>query len=240
MIAELQGKNEEMERFIHGVSHDLKSPLITIIGFLGIIEEEIDKGDTRRAKQRLSRIGTAAQAMHRLLDELLELSRAGRVVSAPESIAFAALARDALSLVRGPLEQRRIEVKLTPDSPEIVGDRSRLVRALQNLISNAVKFSGDEAEPRIVVGSRISAGETIFFVKDNGPGIEPRFHERVFRLFERLDTGAPGSGIGLALVKRIIEVHGGRIWIESEGGGSGATFCFTLPLPDAGGPSASG
>ena len=240
VIAELQGKNEEMERFIHGVSHDLKSPLITIIGFLGIIEEEIDKGDTRRAKQRLSRIGTAAQAMHRLLDELLELSRAGRVVSAPESIAFAALARDALSLVRGPLEQRRIEVKLTPDSPEIVGDRSRLVRALQNLISNAVKFSGDEAEPRIVVGSRISAGETIFFVKDNGPGIEPRFHERVFRLFERLDTGAPGSGIGLALVKRIIEVHGGRIWIESEGGGSGATFCFTLPLPDAGGPSASG
>lgn len=237
VIAELRAKNDEMERFTYAVSHDLKSPLITIIGFLGIIEEELTKGNTDRARERLGRIAAAAQAMHRLLDELLELSRAGRAVSTPQSIAFWKITEEALVLVGGPGESEGIEIQLSAELPEVIGDRSRIVQALQNLISNATKFTANEPQPHIVIGARVSAGETIFFVKDNGPGIEPRFHDRVFRLFDRLDTAVEGSGIGLALVKRIIEVHGGRIWIESQGGGSGTTFCFTLPVRDSGPPS---
>jgi signal transduction histidine kinase len=104
-----------------------------------------------------------------------------------------------------------------------------VVEALQNLIDNAVKFMGDEPAPRVEIGAEPRATEVVLYVRDNGIGIEPRFHDRVFRIFERLDTSIEGTGIGLALVKRIVEHHGGRIWIESEGKGTGTRICFTLP-----------
>ncbi len=242
VIAELRAKNVEMEHVTHAVSHDLKRPLITVSGFLGILEEEIEKGDMAGARKRLHRIGPVTQTMHRLLDEMLELSRARRVIATPQTVAFTSLAHDALARVSGPLEECGMEVIVAPDLPTVLGDRPRLVQALQNLISNAAKFAGKEANPRLEIGCRVSAGETVFFVMDNGPGIEPRFHDRVFGLFDRLDNAVEGSGIGLALVKRIVEVHGGRIWIESEGGGSGTAVCFTLPVRDAereGGSSSS-
>jgi signal transduction histidine kinase len=112
----------------------------------------------------------------------------------------------------------------------VYGDRARLVEVVQNLIDNACKFSGDQAAPRITIGQQGSDrdGKPIVFVCDNGSGIDPRYHERVFGLFDKLDPKSEGTGLGLALVKRIIEVHGGRIWVESELG-TGATFLFTLP-----------
>jgi chemotaxis family two-component system sensor kinase Cph1 len=99
---------------------------------------------------------------------------------------------------------------------------------MQNLIENAVKYRGDTPEPCIVVGLREENGRQVFFVQDNGPGIEPKYHDNIFGLFNRVNTKVPGTGIGLALVKRIIEVHGGRIWVESDGCGWGSTFCFTV------------
>jgi signal transduction histidine kinase len=102
----------------------------------------------------------------------------------------------------------------------------------QNLVENAAKFTGGTPEPRIEIGTRQDGSERIFFVRDNGRGIEPRFLERVFNLFEKLDPAAEGTGVGLALVRRIVEAHGGRAWAESEGLGHGATFCFTLPSAD--------
>ncbi len=110
---------------------------------------------------------------------------------------------------------------------------------MQNLIDNAAKFMGDQKEPRIVIGTRKAGMETIFFVKDNGAGIEPRHQERVFNLFDKLDPKSAGTGVGLALVKRIVEVHGGRIWVESEGQEKGATFLFTLGDPSKGGVPAA-
>jgi signal transduction histidine kinase len=109
-----------------------------------------------------------------------------------------------------------------------------LVEVVQNLLDNAAKFMGDQQAPRIQIGARKDERGTILFVRDNGIGIDPQHHERVFRLFDRLDAKAEGTGVGLALVKRIIELHGGRIWVESDGRGTGAAFCFTLPAaPDS-------
>jgi signal transduction histidine kinase len=120
-------------------------------------------------------------------------------------------------------------MKITPDMPSVYGDRLRLVEVLQNLLDNAIKFSSQSEDPCIEVGVRTDRRETIFYVQDNGVGIPPAYHERVFGLFNKLDASAEGTGIGLTLVKRIIEVHGGRIWIESDGNGNGSAFCFTLP-----------
>ena len=116
-----------------------------------------------------------------------------------------------------------------PELPVVLGDRVRLTEVFQNLIANAVKYMGDQTNPRIEIGSRSDEAEVVCFVRDNGMGIDPRYHEKVFGLFERLDASNEGTGIGLALVKRIIEVHGGRVWVESEGRGQGSTFLFTLP-----------
>ncbi len=113
--------------------------------------------------------------------------------------------------------------------PVVFGDRLRLLEVLQNLIDNAVKYSGDQAKPRVEIGSRPDGNETVYYVRDNGIGIDARYHEKVFGLFDQLNPKVEGSGVGLSLVKRIVEVHGGRIWVESEGAGHGTTFCFTIP-----------
>jgi signal transduction histidine kinase len=115
------------------------------------------------------------------------------------------------------------------DLPVLYGERARLLEVVQNLVDNAAKFLGGREDGRIVIGSRPGPNGPVCFVQDNGIGIDPRHHQRVFGLFERLDTGVEGTGIGLALVKRIVEVHGGEVWVESAGAGQGSRFCFTLP-----------
>jgi PAS domain S-box-containing protein len=233
LIHELEVKNAELERFSYTVSHDLKSPLITIRGFLGFVERDAAEGRSDRLRQDVERIVNATDRMHRLLDELLRLSRVGRFVNPPERVAFETIAREAVALVRARLQARGVEAQIAPDLPEIHGDRLRLVEVVQNLVENAVKFLGDQKAPSIRIGARPRQGDSppVLFVQDNGIGIEPEHHDRVFGLFEKLDPHTEGTGVGLALVKRIIEVHEGRIWIESSGRGSGTTVCFTLPDP---------
>jgi PAS domain S-box-containing protein len=231
LIEELGAKNSELERFTYTVSHDLKSPLITIRGFMGFLEKDAADGNLDRLRSDLARITQATDKMQRLLNELLELSRIGRLVNAPERVPFASIVREAVSLVEGRLSARGMQVELAPDLPEVFADRTRLVEVLQNLIDNAAKFMSDQVEPRITIGARDEQGRPVFFVRDNGPGIDPRYHDKVFGLFDKLDPRSEGTGIGLALVKRVIEMHGGRVWVESAGLGHGATFCFTLPAP---------
>ncbi len=233
LIQELEARNTEMERFTYTVSHDLKSPLITMKGFLGYWLKDAAAGNVERMKKDIRTIGSAADKMHRLLEELLELSRIGRVVNPPVEISLSELAREAVAQVAGSIAERGVAVAVAPDLRVVFGDRVRLLEVLQNLVENAVKFIGDQAAPRIEIASRQEAGETVLLVRDNGMGIDASYRERIFELFERLDSGTEGTGIGLALVKRIVEVHGGRIWVESEGKGHGSTFCLTLPLPSA-------
>ncbi|MBI5841072.1 MAG: PAS domain S-box protein [Chloroflexi bacterium] len=230
LIQELEDKNAELERFTYTVSHDLKSPLITIKGFLGFIEQDTSSGNIPRLKRDIQRISDATDKMQTLLSELLELSRVGRLMNPPQNIPFDALARDAVELVQGRLQGKNIRIKIQSGLPNIQGDRQRLLEVIQNLVDNSAKFMGGQPDPCIEIGSRTDEnGGIVFFVRDNGIGIAPEHHDRVFGLFNKLDVSSEGTGIGLALVKRIIEVHGGRIWVESEAG-KGAAFCFTLPI----------
>lgn len=228
LIRELENKNAELEQFTYTVSHDLKSPLVTIRGFLGYLEEDLAKGKQDRAKDDIDRIGSAADRMNRLLKDLLELSRIGRIVNPPQDVPFETLAREAVELLQGSIKARGVRVHIQPNLPNVRVDRVRLIEVLQNLIDNAVKFMGGQTEPSIEIGVMDNSNPPIFFVRDNGIGIPAEFHERIFGIFNRLDQSVDGTGIGLTLVKRIIEVHGGRIWVESEGEGKGATFYFTL------------
>jgi signal transduction histidine kinase len=229
LITELEAKNAELERFTYSVSHDLKSPLVTINGFLGLLAEDVTKRDEERVQRDIEQIRDATQKMKRLLDDLLELSRIGRLINPPEVVELDELAHEAVALVAGQIAERGVQVVIASGLPVVYGDRPRLLEVLQNLVDNAVKFMGEQPVPRIEIGVRRTDTETICYVKDNGKGIEPRYHDKVFGLFERLDQTIEGTGIGLALVRRIVEVHSGRIWIESEGKGQGSTFCFTLP-----------
>jgi signal transduction histidine kinase len=172
--------------------------------------------------------------MQRLLNELLELSRIGRLMNESQPVPFGELAHEVLELVQGHIMERGVTVHIQNDLPTVFGDRHRLVEVLQNLIDNAAKFMGNQKEPHIEIGQHgEEEGKPKFYVRDNGLGIQPEHHERIFGLFNKLDIKTDGTGIGLSIVKRIIEVHGGRIWVESEVG-KGSTFFFTLPTkPEA-------
>ena len=232
LIAELENKNTELEGFTYTVSHDLKSPLFTIRGFLGYLEQDALAGNQERLKSDIQRITDATEKMQRLLNELLELSRVGRLQNEATDFLFEDLVREATELVQGRIMARGIQISIEPSLPMVHGDRPRLTQVLQNLLDNAAKFMGDQKEPQIQIGCRGAGPERgmhIFSVQDNGVGIPPEHFDRVFGLFNKLDPKTDGTGIGLALVKRIIEVHGGRIWVESELG-KGTTFFFTLPV----------
>jgi PAS domain S-box-containing protein len=225
---ELQDKNAELERFTYTVSHDLKSPLITIKGFAGALLHDVTAGRHQRLENDLRRIADAADKMGGLLGNLLELSRVGRILNPPSDVNFVELAEEVVGLLTGTIAEHKVTVVVQPDLPVVFGDQRRLAEVLQNLIENAVKFMGDQQNPRIEIGTRKDGETNVLYVRDNGIGIDPRYHETVFGLFNKLDTGTQGTGIGLALVRRIIEIHGGKVWVESQGKGFGTTFCFTL------------
>ncbi len=228
LIGQLETKNAELERFVYTVSHDLKSPIISIKGFLGLLEQDVQTRDLESIREDMTRMASAADSMQRLTDELLELSRIGRVMNPPGEVALGQLAHEAVEILSGRLTARGVVVSIAPDLPVVRGDRQRLLEVLQNLIDNAVKYMGSQREPRVEVGVRDRDEETVVCVRDNGIGIEPQYQDRVFGLFEKLDPQTEGTGVGLSIVRRIVEVHGGRIWVESEGLGKGSTFCFTL------------
>jgi PAS domain S-box-containing protein len=237
LILELKVKNNELEQFNYTVSHDLKSPIITVKGFLGFLEQDLANQDLERVQSDVKRVNDAMDHMNRLLNELLELSRIGRVMNPPEDVPVDQIVKDALRLVQGRLNAKGVRVQTQTGLPVVRGDRQRLTEVLLNLLDNAAKFMGQRPNPQIEIGQRgTEEGRPVFFVRDNGIGIAPKFHETIFGLFNRLDPTADGTGIGLALVKRIVEFHGGRIWVESEEG-AGSTFLFTLPPADAQKPS---
>jgi two-component system sensor kinase FixL len=231
LIVELEQKNVELERFTYTVSHDLKSPLITIRGFLGFIREDSRKGNFARLDADIQRINAATEKMQALLNDLLELSRVGRLLNEPRDINFHDLVKETLELLHGRIWQTKVTVSVEDNIPPVRGDFDRLLEVMQNLIDNACKFMGDQDSPHIEIGHKgFEKGMPVFYVQDNGIGIQPQFHENIFGLFNKLDIHSEGTGVGLTLVKRIIEFHGGRIWVESEPG-RGTTFFFTLPTP---------
>jgi signal transduction histidine kinase len=229
LLNELEAKNRELENFTYTVSHDLRSPLYAIQGFACLMSEELEQGNTENMGNSLKRIETSATKMDRLLKDTLKLSRIGRMTNPPENVPFGAIVKDALEQTAEHIKSSGAEISVATDLPAVFVDRMRIAEMLVNLITNSIKYRDEQRTPKIEIGYRVEGEDTVFFMKDNGIGIDPRQYEKVFELFYRGGSSGNGTGAGLAIVKRIIEVHGGRIWVESEIG-KGCTICFTLPV----------
>lgn len=227
--AELEDKNAELERFVYTVSHDLRSPLVSIKGFVGLMHKDIAAGNLQKVCTDADRIDRAAGDMGDLLEGLLELSRIGRIINPSVAGSLTELVTRAAEPLQDRIAQGGITLVIGKRMPDYWGDEIRLIEVFQNLLENAIKFLGNQPEPRIEVNAWHAEDKLISVVRDNGIGIEPSYHERIFNLFERLDTNTEGSGIGMSLVKRIIDAHGGTIEVESIGAGKGTAFVITLP-----------
>ena len=203
LIRELEAKNTELEQFTYTVSHDLKSPLITMKGFLGLIARDVAEGRTERLREDVAMTSAADGMEYTCCTKSPGLRGIGRVVNPSERAPFGDVAREAAGLVRARLEERKVHLLIDDDLPVVYGDRVRLVEVAQNLLENAAKFLGDQPSPVVRVGVRPGerGSSPVLLVQDNGVGIDPRFHEKVFGLFDKLDPRAEGSGVGLALVR---------------------------------------
>lgn len=226
--AKVREINAELTSFAYTISHDLGSPLVTIRGFIAILLKKLAAGNYEHVNEYLQQIDRAAGKMETLLHDLLELSLAGKIINAPEKIAMGELVENVLRLLEGPIRADGVTVSVQSDLPVVTADSLRLSQVLQNLLENAIKHGRDQSDLHIHIGVRQDGEERIFFVQDNGAGIDHRHHESIFGLFTRLNAKNEGTGVGLALAKRIINAHGGRIWVESEGVSKGSCFCFTL------------
>jgi len=227
----LKESNKELEAFCYSVSHDLRSPLRSIDGFSQALLEDLDGKIDEGSAGFLKRIRAATQRMGALIDDLLNLSRVTRSELTLKPVNLSALARAVLDDHAMMNPGRRVAVVIA-EGLETRGDPRLLRQVLENLLGNAWKFTSKLAEARVEFGSMEQEGETVYFVKDNGAGFDPAYAERLFGVFQRLHamTEFPGSGVGLAIVDRIVRRHGGRVWADAAIG-RGATFYFTLASP---------
>lgn len=226
--AELEAINRELEAFSYSVSHDLRAPLRAVDGFgQALLEDYGDRLDAT-AQDYLNRIRAGTQRMGRLIDDLLHLSRISRAELIPERVDLSALAESVAAELRADAPERTVEFAVQPGLCA-EGDGHLLEVVLENLLGNAWKFTSGTASARIEFGVQDEAGGPAFFVRDNGAGFDMAYVDKLFGAFQRLHGAAefPGTGIGLATVKRIITRHGGRVWAEGAPG-AGATFFFTL------------
>jgi PAS domain S-box-containing protein len=227
--AELQRKNREMEQFVYSVSHDLKSPVVTVKGFLGILNEDLQAGKIPEALSSIQRLGQATQRMGMLIDDLLQFSRVGRGIDRRETVDVPALVREIAEEERDHRGAQSVRIEIQDDMPNIVADPTSVARLFQNLLANALKYGLGGPDPRIEVGGQIVAEEIHFYVRDSGEGIPKEYQSKIFGLFQRLDNSREGTGIGLAIVSKVMDAYGGRVWVESDGG-EGAAFWLAFPL----------
>ena len=207
--------------------------MITIRGFLDYLEKDAGSGDAVRVHEDCVRILSATDKMEQLINELLKLSRIGRIVNPPELVPMEVIVEDAVELLTSSIKTRGVTITIADDLPDVCVDRTRFLEVMVNLIENAIKFTGDQLQPHIEIGVRTGVKDPVFFVKDNGIGIAEEDQVRIFSRFGKIDSSTAGMGMGLAIVKRIVEFHGGTIWVESDGAGKGITFCFTIPGPES-------
>ena len=227
--AELTAKNRELEAFVHSIAHDLRAPLRAIDGFSGLLEEEHASRLGDEGRRLLARVRGGAQRMDRLLRDLVEYARAGDAGLRHESVDLGELARSAFEDVV-PEDARGSCRFVVGDLPKVDGDATQLRVVFRHLLANAVKYTSARAERRVEVRGRVEGEDVVCEVVDDGVGFDPAHAGRLFRVFERLHAGegGEGTGIGLAIVRRIVERHGGRVRAEGRPG-QGATFAFSLP-----------
>ena len=224
----LNGHTRSLEAFAYSVSHDLRAPLRNIDGFSKILLDEYAATLDDRAKHYLMRVRNGTERMSLLIDDMLTFSRIGRAELQFKRINCSEIIKPVLDYYAAETEKRKVSVILQ-ELPDINGDPVLMQSLFSNFISNAFKYSRNTEQPEIVIG--YDRGRKAIFVKDNGVGFEMKYHDKVFQVFQRLHLPEEyeGTGIGLAIVKRIAERHHGRVWAESEPG-KGATFYIDLPI----------
>ena len=227
----LESKNHELQQFTYAITHDLKSPILVIEGFA----RELKRSTHLEVEQEvlIEAILSSSARLHSLVNDLLDLARVGSVEVVLEEADMGELVNRVLGDLSIRLSEKKIKVALEGNFPKLYIVIRYIERVFTNLIDNAIKYMGDQPSPQLVIGAQDKGDHFLFFVRDNGIGIPQEFHERVFAIFQRVKTSetekVEGSGLGLSFVKKIVELSGGTVWVESAGKGKGATFYFTLP-----------
>lgn len=229
VTSELQDRNAELEQFVYTASHDLKSPLISIQGFAGFLKQDIASDRHDRLEEFVQRIQDGTLRMRACIDDVLKLCKAGWSSNELVQVDPFHTLLDLVAQMSNQIDEAGAEVTVSEDMPQIMYDETGFHQVFENLISNAIKYGRPEEGPlQITVGAEQAPGEWRLYVQDNGPGIDPAYHEKIFQLFQRLQTSGDGTGVGLAIVKRVAETNGGRAWVESEQG-RGARFVVSIP-----------
>ncbi len=231
----LRKTNEELRNFAYVVSHDLKTPIVYIQGFSGLLLENYKEKLDEKGQTCVERIQASAHRMEMLVSDLLALSRVGQVVSTFKDVPSHEIVTRVISGLQDRLKENGIELVVASNLPTVCCDKERICQVFENLVVNAIKFMGDNENPEIEIGYEESAERPDFYnfyVRDNGIGIDPKYHIKIFERFHRLREieDEAGTGLGLAIVERVVNHHDGRVWVESEKG-KGTTFYFTLPKP---------
>ncbi len=227
--AELNRSNQELEQFAYAVSHDLQEPLRMVLGYLELLDRRARDSLSGDARDYLNFAVDGGRRASALIRGLLEYSRAGTREAALETLPLSGPIGEALSNLAMAIDERRARIAVPEDLPSVIGDRNQLVRVFQNIIGNALRYARPGVPPEIRIEAAVGDGLCTCSVIDNGRGIEPLNFERIFQIFQRLDEESEGIGMGLAVVKRIVERYGGQVWVESVPG-EGSAFRFTLPL----------
>lgn len=227
--AELEAANKELEAFSYSISHDLRAPLRHVDGFANILLEKFSSDLPDEAQRLLSSVSNGARHMGRLTDDLLRFSRLSRQPLSKRPVNLSSLVQQVLEELRKEQPDRRVEV-YAGELPDCVGDPSLLRQVLVNLLSNAFKFTRQKEKAIVEVGCDPQEGERVYFIRDNGVGFDLTHAQKLFGVFQRMhrEEEFEGTGVGLSIVQRIIQRHGGRVWAEAELD-KGATFYFTLP-----------
>ncbi|MEO1999177.1 MAG: HAMP domain-containing sensor histidine kinase [Planctomycetaceae bacterium] len=238
--ASLSAGLSDVGRLTQSIAHDLKSPLVTAQGFLQLVRADLSQGAQDAVLEHLEAISRAVGMMELRLDKLLQVARSGELNGSWTHLDVVDLIQPALDAVAALVRKRAARIETAPSFPNLHGDRERLISVYQNLIENALKYVPDTRTPEIELNWRKAGTEIVYFVRDNGAGIDPAMHQRAFTVFETLGVKKSGSGIGLSIVQRAIDAHRGRVWIESEGEATGTTVCFCIPVHPASTASSDG
>ncbi len=226
---EVKLRTQELESVVYTISHDLKSPVVSMQGMASILMEDYRDRLDEKGKHYLQRVIANANYMEEMIIDLLALSRIGRAHNAPEPAEVRSVIEKILDLHQERFAEKGIKVIVDPTLPQFTFDRTQMTALFQNLITNAAKFIGNQPRPRIEIGGEESGEWVQFYVKDNGIGIDPEYHGKVFGVFQRLkDMEVEGTGVGLSIVKKVIDLAQGKIWIESAKG-EGAAFFVRFP-----------
>jgi signal transduction histidine kinase len=228
--AELEGSNRELEQYAYVASHDLREPLRMVTSYLTLIERKLGAELSEDVKTYIGFAVDGAKRMDVMIRDLLEYSRVGKSGSELKAVDLAKVVEETLFNLKDVIETARAEITVASNLPVVVGNPVELGRLFQNLLGNAIKYRATGRPPKIAIDVKETDKERIFRIEDNGIGIAPAHLERVFGIFQRLVPKGTyeGTGIGLAVCRKIVEHHGGRIWVESAGEDKGSCFCFTL------------